>query len=95
MRKPPSLADDLVPIAEFRSRTAQLLGEMAAEGRTLVVTQNGRAAAVVMAPAQFEALRERQQFIEEIARGLDDVAEGRTKTTAQLRAAMKRRRKSS
>ena len=41
------LSTDLVPIGKFRSGTAKLLEQMNADGRTLVITQNGEAAAVV------------------------------------------------
>ena len=41
------LAADLVPIGKFRSGTAKILEEMNAEGRTLVITQNGKAAAAL------------------------------------------------
>lgn len=87
------LAEDLVPINEFRSRTAKLLEAMSKNGRTLVITQNGKAAAVVMSPREFDALRYRQQFVEEVARGLADVDAGRTQTTSQVRTAMRKRRK--
>ena len=87
------LAADLVPIGQFRSRTAKLLQEMADEGRTLVITQNGKAAAVVMSPREFDALRHRQRFVEEVARGLADADAGRTTTTAQLRKSLKQRRR--
>ncbi len=87
------LAEDLVPINEFRSRTSKLLESMAKEGRTLVITQNGKAAAVVMSPREFDALRYRQRFVEEIARAVADVEAGRTQTTSQVRAAMRKRRR--
>jgi prevent-host-death family protein len=87
------LDTDLIPIGQFRSSTAKILEEMADGGRTLVITQNGKAAAVVMSPREFDALRYRQRFVEEIARGFSDVDAGRTQTTAQLRAAMRKRRK--
>ena len=87
------LASDLIPIAEFRSRTAKILGAMTEEGRTLVITQNGKAAAVVMSPREFDAIRYRQRFVEEVARGLADVDAGRTQTTSQLRKTMRKRRK--
>ncbi|HJL02314.1 MAG TPA: type II toxin-antitoxin system Phd/YefM family antitoxin [Polyangiaceae bacterium LLY-WYZ-15_(1-7)] len=90
--KDPELASDLVPIGKFRSGTAKILKDMAEEGRTLVITQNGEAAAVVMSPREFDALRARQRFVEEIARGLADVDAGRTQTTAAVRRAMKKRR---
>lgn len=92
-RKDPELATDLVPIGEFRSRTATLIEAMRDEGRTLVITQNGKAAAVVMSPQDFDALRYRQRFVEEVARGLADVDAGRTQTSAQVRNALRKRRR--
>ncbi|MBO6940161.1 MAG: type II toxin-antitoxin system Phd/YefM family antitoxin [Deltaproteobacteria bacterium] len=86
------LSTDLVPIGKFRSGTAKLLEQMNADGRTLVITQNGEAAAVVMSPREFESLRARQRFVEEVARGLADVDAGRTQSTAAVRRAMKKRR---
>jgi len=65
------------------------------EERTLVITQNGEAAAVAMSPREFDALRARQRFVEEIARGLADVDAGRTQSTAAVRRAMKKRRRES
>ncbi|MBX3270784.1 MAG: type II toxin-antitoxin system Phd/YefM family antitoxin [Sandaracinaceae bacterium] len=53
----PRARDRPRPIGEFRSRTAKLIAEMKDEGRTLVITQNGKAAAVVMSPECFDALR--------------------------------------
>lgn len=91
--KDPDLATDLIPIARFRSNTAKLLEAVTDEGRTLVITQNGTAAAVVMSPREFDALRYRERFVEEVARGMADVDAGRTQTTAQLRKAMRKRRK--
>ncbi len=94
-RKDLELATDLVPIGEFRSRTATLIEAMRDEGRTLVITQNGKAAAVVMSPQDFDALRYRQRFVEEVARGLADVDAGRTQTSAQVRNALRKRRRGS
>jgi len=93
--KEPELASDLVPIGKFRSGTAKILEQMNQEERTLVITQNGEAAAVAMSPREFDALRARQRFVEEIARGLADVDAGRTQSTAAVRRAMKKRRRES
>lgn len=92
-RKDIDLAEDLVPINELRSRTSKLLESVAEEGRTLVITQNGKAAAVVMSPREYDALRYRRRFVDEIVRGVADVEAGRTQTTAQVRAAMRKRRR--
>lgn len=93
MPKDPDLATDLIPIGQFRSRTAKLIERVNDEGRTLVITQNGKAAAVVMSPREFDALRHRQHLVEDIARGLADVDAGRVQTTAQLRKALRKRRR--
>jgi len=93
MSKAIDLEHDLVPIGRFRSQTSKILETLREEGRTVVITQNGRAAAVVLSPREFDALRHRQALVEDVARGLADVEAGRTKTTAQLRASLKKRRK--
>lgn len=86
------LSSDLVPIGQFRSRTAKILQEVEAEGRTLVITQNGKAAAVVMSPREYDQLKRRERLVEEIARGVGDAAADRVQTTAQVRRALKKRR---
>lgn len=93
MASDPKLADDLVPIGQFKSQAASWLKKIGEEDRSIVITQNGRAAAVVMSPREFDQIRYGQRFVEEVARGLADADAGSTLTTAQVRKHLATRRK--
>jgi prevent-host-death family protein len=69
MRKP-NVAEDIVPIGQFKTHASSLLRRMRDQNRPLVITQNGRPAAVVLTPAEFEELGERAHVIRKIALGL-------------------------
>jgi predicted transcriptional regulator len=43
----------------------------------VVITQNGRPAAVLMSPTAFQELRERQEFLQAVAEGVADTESGR------------------
>jgi PHD/YefM family antitoxin component YafN of YafNO toxin-antitoxin module len=50
------LKEDVVSLTEFARNTKQHTGELAACGRPRVLTQNGKAAAVVLSPEAFERM---------------------------------------
>lgn len=74
--KQPALKD-LVPIAEFRSKIAQWVKHLEETGRPVVLTQRGKAAAVMVTPDMLDQLVEERDVIREILGGLRDVAAGR------------------
>lgn len=59
--------------------------------RPIVLKRGGRPGAVVLTPAEFLRLRNRQRVLESIARGLADIRAGRTVSHEELmREARKR-----
>lgn len=54
-----------------------MLNEVKSSHRPLVITQNGKAAAVLIAPADFDFLTEQIRFVDAVKAGLADVQEGR------------------
>jgi prevent-host-death family protein len=68
----------IVPLGEFKANASRLLRALSESDDPLVITQNGRPAAVVLSPGAFEELRERQRFLEAVAAGLADAEAGRT-----------------
>jgi prevent-host-death family protein len=86
------VSEDVVPIGEFKAQAPHWLRRAAATGRPIVITQNGRPAGVLLAPVEFDRLNERDQFLESVARGLDDAAAGRVMNTDELRARLAARR---
>ena len=73
-----NVAESILPLGEFKARASKLLKDLGRQGSgPLVVTQNGRPAAVVLSPSAFEAMRERQRFLEAVAVGVADADAGR------------------
>lgn len=70
------LTRDLIPVNEFRASLAKCLGELDPDGRPLVITQRGRAAAVVVHPAVLDELEEHKDLVNTVLRGLREVARG-------------------
>ncbi len=70
--KPPALAKDLVPVNEFRSNLSSWLARVG-EGRSVVLTQRGRAAAVLVAPERLDEAEEEREFMRAVVVGLRDI----------------------
>ena len=82
--KPLRVSQDIVPIGAFKTRAAHWLRRLAETGEPVVITQNGRPAAVVLSPAVFDRAQERERFLESVAAGLADAEAGRLVDTATL-----------
>lgn len=67
----------IVPLGEFKAQASSLLKKLSGTDQPLVITLNGRSAAVVLSPAAFEELRERLRLLEAVAAGLADAEAGR------------------
>ena len=80
------VSDGIVPLGEFKARAAQLLRNLKGRREPLVITQNGRPAAVILSPAAFDELRARQTELEEIAAGLADARAGRLVAHRKVKA---------
>ena len=78
------VSDGIVPIGEFKAQAARWLRRLADKGRPVVITQNGRPAGVLMSPAEFDRIQERQRFLESIAAGLADAEAGRLMDSREL-----------
>ena len=83
--KPLSVSRDIIPLGQFKARAACIIKGLAKRGNPLVITQNGRPACVVMSPAEFDRMRERQAFLVAVAQGLADVEAGRIISDEELR----------
>lgn len=71
------VAEGIVPLGEFKARAARWIKEIREKATPLVITQNGRPAAVVLSPEAYDEIRERQDYIEAVAAGLADAVAGR------------------
>jgi prevent-host-death family protein len=85
------IAQDIVPVSEFKAQAAELLRRVTTTGQPLVITQNGKPAGVLLSPASFDELTERAQFIAAVQEGLADSEAGRVTDQATVAAEMKGR----
>ena len=74
--KKPSLKRDLVPVQEFRAGLAHWIQHVESTGRPVVVTQRGRAAAVLVDPAMLDELEEGRELVDKALRGLREAKAG-------------------
>lgn len=61
-----NLQEDIVPYSAFRSSLSAFMDKTRKTQRPILVTQNGKAASVLMDVACFEALRETQAVLADI-----------------------------
>jgi len=79
------VAEDIVPMAQFKAQAKKWLARLRETGQPLVLTQNGRSAGVVLSPEEYDRLTYRHRFLASVGEGLDDLEAGRTITTDDLR----------
>jgi len=54
------LAEDVLPIAEFKARASEFVRRVRDRGRPILITQGGKPAAVLVSPADFDRLAVRR-----------------------------------
>jgi prevent-host-death family protein len=71
-----NVAEDIVPIADFKTHASEYVRHMRRTQRPMVITQHGRPAAVVLTPEEFEALGYREFAKAKIKAGIKSAEEG-------------------
>jgi len=87
------LSEDVLPLGEFKAKAASILRSLSEQHRPLLITQNGQAAGVLMSPSEYDALCEREAFLEDIAMGLADAESGRVMAVSEVREQLAEYRK--
>ena len=80
------VTEDLVPIGHFKTHASEHIRRIHATGRPMVITQNGRAAAVVLTPEDFEELGHRAFVRAKIDAGIRSAETAKTHTPAEVEA---------
>ncbi|GBD86572.1 antitoxin RelB [bacterium BMS3Abin03] len=80
-----SVSSDIVPVGEFKASLAKYLREIKNKRNSLIITQNGKPAGVLISPSEFDELRETKLFIDSISRGLSNSERGEVYSTSQLK----------
>lgn len=71
--KPINISKNIVSLSDFKNKASRMLHEVQSSHRPLVITQNGKAAAVLISPSDFDLLTEQARFVDAVQRGLTDV----------------------
>lgn len=79
------VSNDIIPVGQFKSNLAKYLKEIQEKQNSLIITQNGKPAGVLISPAEFDELRQTKLFLNSVSRGILDSENGEVYTTAQLR----------
>ena len=73
MAKVPSI----VPISDLRQDAAAVLRHVRAVGQPLIITQRGRAAAVMLSIEAYESAEEERELLRLLAKGEREIATGK------------------
>lgn len=71
------LTEDIHPAAELQSKAEDLLRQVQDTGRPVVLTQEGKGAAVLLNLDTYQSLLEEVELLRDVHRGLADVEAGR------------------
>jgi len=88
-----TISNDIIPVGQFKSGLAKYLKEIQEKKNSLIITQNGKPAGVLISPSEFDELRQTKLFIDSISRGLSDSEKGEKYITSQLKKELRKARK--
>ena len=83
---------ETLPLAEIKAHLSEIVDRVERQHERVVLTRNGRPAAVIMSPADLEALEDTLDLLsdpkalKEIKAARNDTANGRVVTADELRA---------
>ncbi len=63
-------SEDLIPVSDFRIRTAEVVAKLKKNKRPIILTQRGRSAAVLEDVREYERRVERLELLEAILDGI-------------------------
>ena len=87
-----SVSEDIVPVGEFKTQIACHLKRIVDGAGPLIITQNGRAAGILLSPVEYDRICDRERFFESVFAGAGDADAGRVVDTATLRKRLAERR---
>ena len=79
---------DIRPLADFRAHLAAVVRQVRRTKRPVILTQHGRSAAVLVDAAEYEALLDRAELLDDVRRAETEVAAGRGLAQSKAKAAV-------
>lgn len=86
--KPIRISKSIVSLSDFKNKASQMLHEVQRSHNPLIITQNGKAAAVLISPTDFDLLTEQVAFVTSVRKGMQDVQGGRVLADEDLDEAL-------
>jgi prevent-host-death family protein len=86
--KPLQVSEDILPIAEFKTRASEVVRRLREHRRPVVITQGGKPAAVLLATEEFDQLTSQARLLAAIDEGLADAKAGRVLSDEELDAVL-------
>lgn len=83
----------LVPITDLKRLGGKVLDELRHDRSPIIITEHGRAAAVLLDVASYEAITRRYEILKGIDEGERDIAEGRTLNWEDAKAELRKWRR--
>lgn len=68
--------EDIRPMSEFRTGIASFLKQIHDTKRPLIITQHGKGVAVLLDAAEYEAMQERIELLQDIQTSIGQIATG-------------------
>jgi prevent-host-death family protein len=69
--------DDIHPLSEFRSKASGFIAQVQNTKRQLIITQNGKSAAVLLDVNEYEKMAEKIELFQDAELGLDQIQQGK------------------
>lgn len=74
------LEQDIQPLSEFRKHAADFIDRIRDEKRSIVLTQHGKSAAVLVDVSEYQRMVEKLDLMEDLLEANRQIAEGETYT---------------
>ena len=87
-----NISTDIIPIGEFKSHMTKWLNTAKDTGHPLIITQNGKPAAVVLSPEEFDNMKYTERFVNSVNQGLSDINSGDFLDSEQLKKELNKQR---
>jgi prevent-host-death family protein len=86
------ISNDIIPVGQFKAGLAKYLKEIQEKKNSLIITQNGKPAGVLVSPAEYDELRQTRLFLDSVSRGLSDSENADVYSTSQIKKELQKRR---
>ena len=83
------ISEDIFPLGQFKTHASRVLRNLHEKNRPIIITQNGKPAAVLLTPEEFDRLSKQEQFVTAVRDGLQDVKAGNIISDEELSAKLR------